>query len=77
MDWFLYDNGLRHERVKLDFQNLKPLKIILLLPGILPFNKCINSFMTEAVYDNGLRHERVKEQISHFVKNLSLINFHE
>ena len=53
MDWFLYDNGLRHERVKLDFQNLKPLKIILLLPGILPFNKCINFFMTEAVYDNG------------------------
>ena len=20
MDWFLYDNGLRHERVKLDFK---------------------------------------------------------
>ena len=24
MDWFLYDNGLRHERVKENLKNLAP-----------------------------------------------------
>ena len=27
MDWFLYDNGLRHERVKFEFFPLKFTKI--------------------------------------------------
>ena len=28
MDWFLYDNGLRHERVKLKFEQVSYKKIL-------------------------------------------------
>ena len=29
MDWFLYDNGLRHERVKITHEIMKPMYFLL------------------------------------------------
>ena len=47
MDWFLYDNGLRHERVKTNKYELSYEELLDITDEISVHQRCLNSLMTE------------------------------
>ena len=47
MDWFLYDNGLRHERVKTNTYELSYEELLDITDEISVHQRCLNSLMTE------------------------------
>ena len=47
MDWSLYDNGLRHERVKTNKYELSSEKLLDITDEISSHQRCLNSLMTE------------------------------
>ena len=47
MDWSLYDNGLRHERVKTNKYELSYEELLDITDEISVHQQCLNSLMTE------------------------------
>ena len=63
MDWFLYDNGLRHERAKYYLQMISCGKFYTIKFNYFsrrPNNTLLCKPVDWFLYDNGLHHERVK-----------------
>ena len=59
MDWFLYDNGLRHERVKRSISNLLKFETFIKKVPMSSNQPSIDDNITEAA-TGGVLHKKVK-----------------